>query len=191
MFSGAFDRSQRRCTWNDPQVFPVLTAQWPWEIETLAGLVAQRGPRVIVEIGTQEGGTLRYWLEAAASDARIVAIDPAMYIHGLEDERLILRNTRSDDPETIALVKELGIDFLFIDGDHMYEPVRYDFMTYGPMVRPGGVIAFHDIYTLEQPETCQVPQLWKEICEAGYITQELLCMHARETPGGGIGIVYL
>jgi hypothetical protein len=35
-------------------------------------------------------------------------------------------------------------DFLFIDAGHDYADVERDFADYGPLVRPGGIIAFHD-----------------------------------------------
>ncbi len=35
-------------------------------------------------------------------------------------------------------------DLLFIDADHTYEGVRRDHLTYAEMVRPGGIVAFHD-----------------------------------------------
>lgn len=35
-------------------------------------------------------------------------------------------------------------DFLFIDAGHTFEDVRLDHVNYGPMVRRGGIIAFHD-----------------------------------------------
>ena len=34
---------------------------------------------------------------------------------------------------------------MHIDGDHSYEAARSDFYTYGPLVRKGGLIVFHDI----------------------------------------------
>jgi predicted O-methyltransferase YrrM len=37
------------------------------------------------------------------------------------------------------------IDLLFIDGDHTYDGVRSDYSMYSPLVRRGGLIAFHDI----------------------------------------------
>jgi predicted O-methyltransferase YrrM/glycosyltransferase involved in cell wall biosynthesis len=37
------------------------------------------------------------------------------------------------------------IDLLFIDGDHSHEAVLRDFRLWGPRVRPGGWIAFHDV----------------------------------------------
>jgi hypothetical protein len=35
-------------------------------------------------------------------------------------------------------------DFLFIDAGHTFEDVRQDHLDYAPMVRSGGIIAFHD-----------------------------------------------
>ena len=53
------------------------------------------------------------------------------------------------DPQTVAEVRELlggePLDFLFIDGDHSYDGVRQDYESYAPLVRPGGLIGFHDI----------------------------------------------
>ena len=65
-------------------------------------------------------------------------------------------------------------DFLFIDGDHEYEGVRADFLAYYDLVRPGGLIAFHDIVPDEFARTGQrtsgsqcygggVYRLWQEL----------------------------
>lgn len=37
-----------------------------------------------------------------------------------------------------------GVGLLFIDADHSYEGVRRDFESWSPLVRPGGIVAFHD-----------------------------------------------
>lgn len=37
-----------------------------------------------------------------------------------------------------------GLDFLFIDGDHSYNGVKTDYLTYKDKVRAGGIIGFHD-----------------------------------------------
>ncbi|MBF0158462.1 MAG: glycosyltransferase [Magnetococcales bacterium] len=37
------------------------------------------------------------------------------------------------------------IRLLFIDADHSYETTRLDFITWLPLVEPGGLVAFHDI----------------------------------------------
>jgi predicted O-methyltransferase YrrM len=36
------------------------------------------------------------------------------------------------------------IDFIFIDGDHSYEACKADILAWSPLVKEGGVIAFHD-----------------------------------------------
>jgi predicted O-methyltransferase YrrM len=36
------------------------------------------------------------------------------------------------------------LDLLFLDGDHTFEGVAQDFTMWGPLVRKGGLIAFHD-----------------------------------------------
>lgn len=38
-----------------------------------------------------------------------------------------------------------GVDVLFIDGDHSYKGVLTDWLLYSPLVKVGGIIAFHDI----------------------------------------------
>ena len=47
--------------------------------------------------------------------------------------------------ETKRLLADRPIDFLFIDGDHTYNGVKQDWEMYSPLVRPGGLVVFHDI----------------------------------------------
>lgn len=55
---------------------------------------------------------------------------------------------RKTSQEVIAanLISE-PIDIFFIDGDHSYEGVKFDFDNFTHMVRPGGLILFHDSIT--------------------------------------------
>ena len=55
------------------------------------------------------------------------------------------------------------IDFLFIDGDHTYEGIRADFENYSTLVRPGGLIAFHDIVIHVANPSCRVHEFWNEV----------------------------
>lgn len=54
---------------------------------------------------------------------------------------------------TIGNSREIGkkwnkpIDFLFIDGSHIYEDVKNDFEKFYPFVKEGGIIAIHDVST--------------------------------------------
>ena len=55
------------------------------------------------------------------------------------------------------------VDFLFIDGDHTEKGVEQDFENYRGLVRPGGLIAFHDIAPNQKLATNQVQHFWKRI----------------------------
>jgi predicted O-methyltransferase YrrM len=78
------------------------------------------------------------------------------------------------------------LDFLFLDGDHSYPAAKSDYYNYGALVRPGGLIALHDI--LDRP-TSQVARLWREIVLSGAKTRELI--QSPDQPEMGIGVVYL
>lgn len=184
MFSGWFDRRGRVCTWMDPERLGMANVpQWPWEIETAAAIHAALKPSLTVEIGSQDGGSLRYWL---AGGGDVIAIDPCHNIQ-LTHPKLTVLSQRSD--EALETVKALGpLDWLFIDGDHSYQAARWDFDNYGPLVRPGGVIALHDIGTFGREDT-EVWRLWAEINLAGYLTRELNAVHRYQQ--GGIGLVYV
>jgi predicted O-methyltransferase YrrM len=55
------------------------------------------------------------------------------------------------------------VDFLFIDGDHSYEGVKSDFEMYSGLVRPGGLIVFHDICKHAKAMGCHVDLFWEEV----------------------------
>ena len=46
---------------------------------------------------------------------------------------------------TYKVCDNRGIDLLFIDGDHEYESVLTDWLLYNPLVKKGGIVAFHDV----------------------------------------------
>jgi hypothetical protein len=49
------------------------------------------------------------------------------------------------DVRAVALAESYApYDLLFIDAGHSYNDVRADYATYARLVRPGGIIAFHD-----------------------------------------------
>jgi predicted O-methyltransferase YrrM len=42
--------------------------------------------------------------------------------------------------------KEIRLDFVFVDANHTYPYVKADLENYKPLIKPGGVLAGHDIY---------------------------------------------
>lgn len=188
------ERSAKR--FYEPDLPYLTISQKQYELDRLIDVYIETHPSYVLEIGTQQGGTLYQWIKHADEDTKIVNIDI------LQDQsESILDVWQSWHEELVTIVEyshlagdrvraELPwIDFLFIDGDHSYEGAKLDFLTYGPMVRPGGVIAFHDLITPQGQEHIQVGKLWREIQHAGYTTQEFW---AEEKPSwGGIGVVYV
>jgi cephalosporin hydroxylase len=151
------------------------------EILWLLELVEAERPQTVLEIGTDEGGTLFLWSRVAAPDASLVAVDTrplgllghlspyALVRRGFARERQtvnLLLPADSHDPATLAEVRRLlddrQLDFLFIDGDHSYEGVKEDFRLYEPLVRPAGLIAIHDIASEFAPG---VARFWSELTQ--------------------------
>ena len=52
---------------------------------------------------------------------------------------------------------------MFIDGDHSYDGVKTDFEMYCPLIRKGGLMAFHDIAPRPKESPIQVNKFWNEI----------------------------
>jgi predicted O-methyltransferase YrrM len=144
--------------------------------------VAAAAPKRSLEIGTYRGGTLYLLCNFSAPDARIISLDlprgsfgggyhwakiPLFKCFARNHQSLRLVRADSHLPETkerIATI--LGgefLDFLFIDGDHTYEGVKRDFEMYAPLVRPGGIVSFHDIAEHPPEERCEVSKFWNEI----------------------------
>ena len=131
----------------------------PSESLELLEIVRAEQSKVVLEIGTKFGGSLYLLARAAPADALLVSIDiPHGYhvslgllyrsfAHG--GQRIRLVRADSHDPATLRRVERVlrgrRVDFLHVDGDHAPAGVRADYALYGPLVRRGGLIAFHDL----------------------------------------------
>jgi cephalosporin hydroxylase len=162
----------------------IAPAQVRSELTGLACTLQREAPRVIVEIGSARGGSLFVFATTAADDAVIISIDlphgpfGVGQSHRSRRERLYKAfaarkqtihriRSSSHEPSTLAEVKRLlgsrQVDFLFIDGDHSYEGVRGDYELYAGLVRPGGLIGFHDIVPGSPKKVGGVPRFWQEL----------------------------
>jgi predicted O-methyltransferase YrrM len=137
-------------------------------------------PKYIVEVGTAGGGTLLLWSRLAHPEATIITLDlpggefgggssylrvPMFRRLGLPSQTIHLIRGDSHQPESLELTKRYlngnPADYLFIDADHTADGVRADYAMYSPLVRTGGMIAFHDI-AITRPEY-GVRDLWNEL----------------------------
>lgn len=172
-------------------------AQKPDELADLVALLDR--PRRLLEIGTHTGGTLWLWSQIADDEALILSVDDRSYGQ-LRRPALRPRQTLayleadSHDPKTRSWVEQtLGyrhqLDFLFIDGDHSYDGVKADFEDYSPLVRPGGIVALHDVVNHPAQTGCEVHELWLELREDDrYPVRELI---RPPDTWGGIGVVVM
>jgi predicted O-methyltransferase YrrM len=175
------------------------------ELTGLFSLVMPLKPSVVVEIGTARGGVLHGLCRISSDDAKIVSIDlPGGDFGGgyTEEEQIImgkygrkgqsvkfLRLDSHKEDTKKKLERILGgkkIDFLFIDGDHTLEGVSMDYQMYHPLVRKGGIIAFHDILPHPTVPSCQVDKFWKKV-KKGRKTKEFI--DADDKTWGGIGVI--
>lgn len=176
----------------------IHTLQKRSEIVALAKAVAALKPKTILEIGTARGGTLLIWTSLAAE--RVITCD---LVHRDAQRALLkalpppgsgcrveLLTGNSHEPAFKQRVAQAlngaKVDFLFIDGDHTVEGVKADYDDYREFVRPGGLIAFHDIIENQPLPDNEVYHFWKQV-KQGKTTEEFVD-HPQQC-GFGIGII--
>lgn len=166
--------------------------QSPYELTRWIERIAIVKPKLVVEIGTAKGGTFFLMSRAADANATLISIDlpgglygggypfwkKPFFQHIIGGGKIVhfLRGN-SHAASTVAELRKLlagrPIDLLLIDGDHSYEGVKTDFYLYSPLVRPGGVIGFHDIVENRLDPDIRVSQFWNEIKEV-YPAEEII-----------------
>lgn len=121
---------------------------------------------IVVEIGSFKGKSTACISLASPNDTKIYSIDT---FEGNNEDfsegvQFFGGNFLSEFNKNIAKVNGLKkvkpvigyssiiakkwnrkIDFLFIDGSHIYKDVLADFKNFYPWLKPGGIIAFHDV----------------------------------------------
>jgi predicted O-methyltransferase YrrM len=175
------------------------------EILNLCHIIKKANPEVIVEIGTASGGTL-FLFSNITQAKKIVSIDLPCGLFGGGYPRWKIplfksfsrRNTiqllRADShsKETALKLRKIlngsKIDFLFIDGDHTYDGVKKDFEIYAPLVREGGLVAFHDIVQHDPKSECHVDQFWNEVKQT-YDYKEII--ENKHQGWAGIGVLFV
>jgi predicted O-methyltransferase YrrM len=176
----------------------VKTLQIPTEITQLAKAVQAINPKIIVEIGTARGGTLLIWSYLASKraitcDLNEMKLQRPLFSRfpppGSDCQVTLLSGNSHEASFKARLAQELNgekADFMFIDGDHTESGVEADYNDYKEFVRPGGLIAFHDIVEKQPLPTNQVYHLWKRI-KVGADMQEFVA--DQNQCGFGIGLL--
>jgi predicted O-methyltransferase YrrM len=130
------------------------------ETALLIDLVANVSPKVMIEIGCNEGRTAATLLKSIPTIERYIGIDvPPDYIPTLSCQRSEVPEYPGQRVENgsrfYLLIAEAGslsleprdlepCDAVFVDGDHSRQAVLHDAALALALCRAGGIIVFHD-----------------------------------------------
>jgi len=152
----------------------------PGELEVLLHLFESVSPKVVVEFGVNTGRNAVAAIRNIPSITRYVGVDvpptyrtimpcqrreipanPGALAAGLAEFELILRPNGTFDLAADDLPE---CDAVFIDADHSRKGVLNDRALALQIVRPGGIIIYHDDNCLDAVE---VTQTLNTLCEGG------------------------
>lgn len=165
--------------------------QKPGELAQLLGRLAAAQPEVIVEIGSDAGGTLWAWSQLPGPP-RVIGVDlpGGPYSSGAQLDAhgatVVIGNSHLAATRDLIREQLRGdqADVLFIDGDHSYAGAKSDYLAYRRFVRPGGLVVLHDIAPHDNPSV-GVDQLWQEIAWR-YPSQEIITEPHERWAGIGV-----
>ena len=142
------------------------------------GLVRQFRPKVVVELGTHMGFSalaMGAALRKNGDGGQLFAVDTWMGDEhaGFYGDQIYNQLTRRVDEfelnSTINLLRmrfdealhqvPTPIDLLHIDGLHTWDAVKHDWETFSTLVRPGGVVIFHDV----ESQWVDVKRFWETL----------------------------
>ncbi len=157
--------------WRHPLVNGWGASQKPKELYMVSEFLKGYKIKKILEIGVWNGGSTIFWANMIGDDGKIFAVDienhPKYYSGTAYQKQIIEMLGDSHNPEFKKWVcEQVGeVDMLFIDGDHTKEGVKDDYDSFHHLVRPGGIIGFHDIIDSEyhRSKGCFVALFWEEI----------------------------
>ena len=178
--------------------FRIDSIQIESELSSLVEKVKAHAPRVVLEIGTARGGTLFAWAQLASELVVTCDLNGPGYKANLYKKlpppeskcQVVTLQGNSHEPAFKTAVKDVLkgrlVDFLFLDGDHTEKGVEQDFNDYIEFVRPGGLVAFHDIVENQPYPTNQVYYFWSRI-KNNYESTEYI--NNPKQCGFGIGVI--
>ncbi|WP_160168357.1 class I SAM-dependent methyltransferase [Novipirellula maiorica] len=142
------------------------------EIVPFLDYVAEHTPVVIGEIGLKHGGNSFMFLRKLQDVTLYLGMDlvleniSKLKFYRRDQQQMYILEGNSQLPAIVNKARQhlagRQFDFLFIDGDHEYAGVLEDLIQWYPLVKPGGLIALHDIVPDEEAKTGVRPagRLW-------------------------------
>lgn len=102
--------------------------------------------KICIEIGCFKGLST-VWISSTASKVYTMDTFEFCKVEEFKANTNQLKNVtlfEGDSHSVSRLFNRESIDFIFIDADHSYESVKSDILDYFPLLKIGGIIAFHD-----------------------------------------------
>ena len=165
------------------------------ELHQLVNLVEWSKPHVILELGVCFGGTWGFWHEVLPPDGFLIGVDKLHCVvrwdwkASRENIFYIQGDIESNKTyEGVHALTQNNVDFLYIDSNHYYHGVKQHFDFYAPLVKEGGIIAFHDIRD-NKGSGYGVGKLVNELKER-YGWMEILVPGDTGPGADGIGVIF-
>lgn len=131
----------------------------PWTCDVLCALVKAQKPHILVETGTFEGMTTRALFDAQNTYANYhgslltsIEFDEdrcRQVADGVNNWRgyqgVGVQILHGEALAFIQSLQENSVDFAFVDDDHSASHVHREITSLLPKMRPGGLIAMHDV----------------------------------------------
>lgn len=161
------------------------------DLRAILDVAAPLNPQHIIELGAWKGYSAWVWIKAfkpvSMTAVEIDKVDICeQYVPG--SQYIYLYGSDSHDPRVFSEVKKTTpeCDFLFIDGDHSLAGVTKDWEMYGPLVKKGGIVVFHDVCHYNADPEVNIKPLWDKL-KIQFKSEEIR-LGKNST---GVGILYI
>jgi predicted O-methyltransferase YrrM len=118
----------------------------------LIKLIESVSPKVMIEFGCNEGVTAKRLLEKVSTIERYIGIDIS-FDQATDETPVNAGWAAANDPRFFVLFQNSRslidedleeCDAIFVDGDHSEETVLHESLMARRLIRPGGIIVWHD-----------------------------------------------
>ena len=148
----------------------------------IGSLIKMNGYKNVLEIGVFEGETSIKMIEALPIGGKYTGID-------INDYRKLDFNKAGkgwnfilgESIKVLANMPEHHFDFIFVDGDHSWDNILPEFKEIERVIKPGGVIAYHD--------TIHIPDVKKLIEYVNHYKYNTITLNTSE--GRGLSLIQL
>jgi predicted O-methyltransferase YrrM len=132
--------------------------------EYIGSLIKMIGAKNVLEIGVFEGETSIKMVEALSPGGKYTGIDINYYLkHEINLKDVGFELILGESIKVMQAMPPEQFDFIFVDGDHSWANILPEFKEVERVIKPGGIMAYHDTIHLVDPK-----RLMNFIKELGY-----------------------